>query len=389
MLKFPKILFQSDKDASTFEKLISPTRGQRTLLRDCVKKIESHLKPRISEVTTTILGMDRKVEPRFRTQGSWAYDTCVVPSATPPQEMDWDHGVYLPVTVWEDNGPPHQMAQAYFTLVETLLVDLCKQERWKLVRGKDTCIRIQVANWAHIDIPLYAAPEKEFAKIVQSVSLAEARANDVLAKRDPEMLEAVEARQEWDDLNSVVMATRTGEWKPSDPQVIANWFKDRVEEHGIQLRRVCRYLKAWRDFKWQSGGPTSISIMIAAAQAFEAVSMRDDLALERTARLLSSAFQGDIREQGIDGGKEDFNRLEGIERRAASQRFGQLATQIAQARARPSHEKEMVIGILMQEFGARIPSDMTCIELDDNVSLVRQTSANRVPAPIVRSTQAG
>ena len=32
--------------------------------------------------------------------------------------MDWDYGIYLPVTVWEDNGPPHAMAKAYFDLVE-------------------------------------------------------------------------------------------------------------------------------------------------------------------------------------------------------------------------------------------------------------------------------
>lgn len=389
MLKFQKLLFQSDRYASTFEAQINPTSEQRTFLRGCVRKIEAHLKPRISEVTTTILGMDRKVEPRFRTQGSWAYDTCVAPSDTPPQQMDWDHGVYLPVTVWEDNGPPHQMAKAYFKLVEALLVDLCKVEKWKLLDGKDTCIRIQVANWAHIDIPLYAAPEKEFVKIVQNISLKEARANDVLAKSDAEMLEAIEARQEWDDLDSVVMATRIGEWKPSDPQVIANWFEDRVKEHGIQLRRVCRYLKAWRDFKWQTGGPTSISIMIAAAQGFEPILGRDDLVLEKTARLLSSSFQGDIREQGIDSGKEDFNRLVGLERRAASQRFDQLAVQIAEARGCPSHEKEKAIHILKYELGSRIPYDLACIELDDNISIVRQTPASRVPAPVVRSTQAG
>jgi hypothetical protein len=243
MLKFSKLLFQVDKKANTFEQLICPLPEQRTFLRECVKKIEAHLKPRISQATTEILGMERKVEPRFRTQGSWAYDTCVVPVTTPPQEMDWDHGVYLPVTVWEDNGPPHKMAQAYFMLVESLLEDLCTKERWKLLPGKDTCIRVQVTDWAHIDIPLYAAPEKEFLKISDTVSLAEARLRREYADQSAELSEAIETRQEWEDLDRVVMATRSGEWKTSDPKVIANWFKDRIQEHGSQLRRVCRYIK--------------------------------------------------------------------------------------------------------------------------------------------------
>ena len=44
--------------------------------------------------------------------------------------------------------------------------------------------------------------------------------------------------------NSVVMAARgLGEWKPSDPRVIANQSAvDRVEEHGIQSGGVCRHL---------------------------------------------------------------------------------------------------------------------------------------------------
>lgn len=393
MLKFPKLFFQSGGDANAFESRIRPDMEQRRYLRSCVKKIETHLKPRISLATKTVLGMDRSVTPRFRTQGSWSYDTCVVPAMMPPQEMDWDYGVYLPVTVWEENGPPHDMAKAYFVLVEQLLEELCDKEEWELLPGKATCIRIQVASWAHIDVPLYAAPVEEFEKITESVALAAlAKAHaayDSVSMETIDFAEAIEIRQQWEDLDSVVMATRKGEWKPSDPEVVANWFTDRFEEHGPQLRRVCRCLKAWRDYQWQQGGPSSVSIMIAVAQGFEPRAGRDDRALEDAARRLSRAFLGEIREPGIDDGLEDFNRLQEADREAAAQRFGQLAAQLFQARESALHEKEVVVARLRQQFGERLPMDSTRVEFDSDPDAIRNTPALRVVAPVIPSTKAG
>jgi hypothetical protein len=389
MLKFSKLFFQSSTDTDAFVNRILPDTEQRSYLRSCIRKIESHLKPRISLATQTVLGMDRRVTPRFRTQGSWSYDTCVTPAMTPPQEMDWDYGVYLPVTVWEDNGPPHEMAKAYFVLVEQLLEDLCDQEVWTLLPGKDTCIRIQVASWAHIDVPLYAAPEDEFEKITESVALAKGYTLDSAGMDSYDFAEALETRQQWEDLNCVVMATRTGEWMPSDPEVVARWFKDRLEEHGPQLRRVCRYLKAWRDHQWKEGGPTSVSIMIAVAQAFEPRAGRDDRALEDAALRLSRAFLGEIREFGIDDGVEDFNRLKGANREAAAKRFGELAAQLSHALRSASYEKEAVVTQLRQQFGERMPMDSTRVESDSDPDTIRNTPASRVAPPVIPSTKAG
>jgi len=389
MLKFPKLFYQSGADVDSFESRIRPGTEQRRYLLSCVNKIESHLKPRISLATKTDLGMERSVTPRFRTQGSWSYDTCVVPAITPPQEMDWDYGVYLPVTVWEENGPPHAMAKAYFHLVEGLLTELCATEGWTLLPGKDTCIRIKVAVWAHIDVPLYAAPESEFVKITEAQTLMKANTFDGLGIESVAFADSIETRQQWEDLDSVVMATRKGEWKPSDPEIVANWFRDRVEEHGVQLRRVCRYLKAWRDHHWREGGPTSVSIMIAVAQGFTPRSGRDDCVLEDAARHLGRAFLEDIREPGIDDGIEDFNRLQGDEREAVARRFGQLAEQLTQARKSTLHEKELVINQLRQQFGGRLPMNSAHVELDSDVDSIRQTPALRVAPPVIPSTKAG
>ncbi len=253
MLKLNKLLY-SGSDEVVFYDRIQPMEEQKQFLFACKNDIREHLRPRITAATVTVLGMEKAVVPRFRTQGSWSYKTCVIPVCTPPQEMDWDYGVYLPVHVWEKNGPPHAMAKAYFKLVEGLLVDLCKQKGWHLVAGKNTCIRIQVSNWAHIDVPLYAAPEDKF-QLVQERVLVEAYNQKSITMDSVDAAFSEMPEQQWEDLEDIVMATREGEWKASDPEAVARWFNDQLEQHGEQLRRVSRYLKAWRDFNWQEVTP--------------------------------------------------------------------------------------------------------------------------------------
>lgn len=392
MLKLHKLFHKGGPDSDVFEDRIIPSAERRKYLLTCKNKVRDHLKPRIREATKEVLGMERAVEPRFRTQGSWSYRTCIEPAMTPPQEMDWDYGVYLPVTVWEENGPPSKMAKAYFELVESLLESLCQQEDWKLLSGKETCIRLQVADWAHIDIPLYAAPEGEFEMIMEKIALEEAqlrRTFDSISSDSYSLSEAEDEKQQWEDLDHIVMATRKGEWKSSDPEAVAKWFRDRVEESGEQLRRVCCYLKAWRDTHWPHGGPTSVSIMIAIVQGFEEKPGRDDLAIEHAAKHLANAFQTNIHERGIDNGAEDFNRLEPEERTIASQRFQRLGDTMEHSRLMGVHQKDAAIFHLAQQFGNRMPVDTTLVEPDTGINAIRTTEPTRVVAPVVPSTKAG
>lgn len=144
MLKLHKML--AEKVDHAFGAQLKPTENQRAFFVDCKNKIRDHLRKGIEAATVSKLGMERRVTPRFRTQGSWSYNTCVRPAQTPPQEMDWDFGVYLPVTVWEENGPPHVMAKLYFELVERLLQSLCNDEdgNWYPVRT-----RVFASNFRH------------------------------------------------------------------------------------------------------------------------------------------------------------------------------------------------------------------------------------------------
>ena len=392
MLKLNKLFFSSD-DHDHFSNNIEPSADQKDFLINCKNEIRDHLRPRIQKATIAVLGMENAVSPKFRTQGSWSYKTCVQPPFLPPQEIDWDFGVYLPVKVWEENGPPHKMAKAYFVLVENLLTDLCLDKKWKLVPGKATCIRIQVASWAHIDIPLYAAPEHEFVQIMEKAALR-ARADSIAydSARLSESAEFGEMQEQfWEELDHIVLATRTGEWKSSDPEDVARWFNDRVKEHTEQLRRVCCYLKSWRDYQWKDGGgPTSVSIMIAVAQTFEPQRGRDDLALEKAATYLSVAILGELRERGIDNGAEDFNnRLSAEEKSLASQKTRELASKLQQARSHAYHLKQLAIANLQEQFGVRIPNRTDLIDVDNGAEAIRATPAQRVTAPVVLATNAG
>ncbi|MFW5259181.1 cyclic GMP-AMP synthase DncV-like nucleotidyltransferase [Pseudomonas aeruginosa] len=106
MLNLTRIFYSSSADAEHLHGALLPDDEQRAFLRSCRTKIKDYLKPAIANATVHVLGMQKQVQPRFRTQGSWAYSTCIQPAHTLDQEMDLDYGVYLPVDVWLENGPP-------------------------------------------------------------------------------------------------------------------------------------------------------------------------------------------------------------------------------------------------------------------------------------------
>lgn len=389
MLKLNKLLYLST-DRQVFSDEIEPTPDQRKELTQAKNDIRDHLRPRIAAATVSLLGMPRAVEPRFRTQGSWSYKTCVQPPRMPPQEMDWDFGVYLPVEVWEEKGPPHAMAKAYFRLVEGLLQDLCVARNWTLLLGKDTCIRVKISWWGHIDVPLYAAPAAQFSQIkeVTAKSWSSSVHDSAALSENVEFGEL--PQQVWDDLDRVMLATRLGEWIGSDPEHVSRWFNDRVLQHTEQLRRSCRYAKAWRDYQWPNGGgPTSVAIMIAIAQKFVAYPGRDDMAFENAMRAFSESIKTDIRELGIDQGKEDFNRLSPQEREDVSRKAASCAVAIQQARNRGDYQKQLAITDMRDHLGDRIPSDEDLVDVETEVAAVLAVAPRVVVPPVVRATSAG
>ncbi len=109
---------------------------------------------------------DPKLRPKFRMQGSAFYHTLNDPAQQPPQRIDYDDGVYLPISFLADTGNPVLASAGYFRLVETVLAPLCDRKGWKLCTDKSSCVRVILDDRAHIDLPLYAIPDQEFESVL-------------------------------------------------------------------------------------------------------------------------------------------------------------------------------------------------------------------------------
>ena len=162
----------------------------------------------------------------------------------------------------------------------------------------------------------------------------------------------------------IMLAHRTENWKPSDPRKLEDWFTDRVQKYGSQLRRVCRYLKAWRDEQWPSSRLSSISLMRCIVDAYASVgkdmpSSRDDLALLRVAELLPEMLSRRIANPVVDGQFLD----EGW-------RPEDRADYVARARALLGHFQAALgaaggatelLRTLAVPFGKRLPQDVSLV----------------------------
>jgi hypothetical protein len=226
-------------------------------------------------------------KPRFFTQGSWSYKTLNAP-AKEPQQADLDDGVYLPMTFVKLTKRPSTASQIFFAAAEQALTPLVKKKEWTMDSGKATCIRIEISGRAHVDVPLYAIPDEEFILLRASL---ESRGFDSIS-------EAVTKAEldVWTALprDSVLLAHRKENWKKSDPRPLRDWFVGEVEVKGDQLRRIVRYLKAYRDWRWPEGGPTSILLMATAVPLFEAQHGRDDLALLNVAAGMAKSLRAGV-----------------------------------------------------------------------------------------------
>lgn len=229
--------------------------------------------------------------PRFWTQGSFQYDTLNRPFQL-GQEMDIDDGTYMPMPIFESE--PKIGHSLLILLVDASLKSLVAENySWKF-EPKQTCGRIKIeAEKTHIDVPMYAIPKDEFMK------------KQVALNADRSFLESVACESyvyDSDDTDSyevdsenVNLALREGErkWINSDPKIVEDWFNDSCGRIGKHLRKVCRFMKAWRDAQWDVGGPSSISLMAATVNILDRVS-HDSSDLGETMKIVAKNLPGEF-----------------------------------------------------------------------------------------------
>ncbi len=190
--------------------------------------------------------------PRFWTQGSFQYDTLNRPFQ-PGQEMDIDDGTYMPMPIFESE--PKIGHSLLILLVDASLKSLVAENHgWKF-EPKQTCGRIKIeAEKTHIDVPMYAIPKDEFMK--KQVALSANRSFLESVGCESYVCDSDDTDSYEVDSENVNLALREGErkWINSDPKIVEDWFNDSCGRIGKHLRKVCRFMKAWRDAQWDVGG---------------------------------------------------------------------------------------------------------------------------------------
>lgn len=297
------------------------------------------------------------LRPKFKMQGSWSYHTLNCATHEPPQEIDLDDGMFLPVSFLSQNGTTHPaiVSSSYFQAVEAILAPLCEEHEWTLVTDMPSCVRVEVYDGAHIDIALYAIPDDEFEVLVEKAE-ASLHAQQL---RDQEIAFAEDIYPSLPS-DHIMLAHREQGWKPSDPRKLETWFQNAIERHGYQLRRVCRYLKAWRDSNWDKCRLSSISLMACAVTAFDEASSapdgsRDDLAFSMVADRLSELLSGRIPNPVVAGQyldeKWDECRQEFVD--AASRLSTVMRNALAASRPEDARDP------LVAELGPYMPTNIT------------------------------
>ena len=324
-------------------------------------------------------------------QGSSVYNTLNVPAHMPPQEVDYDDGVFLPTSFVDGGGKvqPLLAAKGYFRVVETILTPVCKEYGWSLITTKPTCVRVRIDDGAHIDLPLYAIPDDEFGKLVEASDRAMLAKGMTLTDGEVELAEHVYMNMPED---RIVLARRDTGWIESDPRELEDWFIGAVREHGKVLRRVCRYLKGWRDYQWPKGGPSSITLMVCVVAVLDDLNgtlpeNRDDLALQAVVDRLEALFSQPILnpvlpDQNLDEGWSPEERSD-FKAQAAD-----LKMMIDGVLNKTLH-KRIALSRLQEKFGSRIPNDELLIDIDSEEREVLAYAPAAVAAPFVPRTTSG
>ncbi|MEO1390931.1 MAG: cyclic GMP-AMP synthase DncV-like nucleotidyltransferase [Cyanobacteria bacterium J06634_6] len=173
--------------------------------------------------------------PKFHGQGSFMMNVIIEPL---DGEFDIDDGIYLQV-----DSEPSEAVSTFHTWV----LNAVKGHTKETPIDKNPCVRLVYADEYHIDLPLY-----------------------YIKKSGPPYL-----------------AYKTKGWIESDPREFIDWFNKRADSDG-QLKRLVRYLKAWKDYR-KGELPCGLIFCILAAQ-YAAFDDRDDVALCKTLKNIHSVL---------------------------------------------------------------------------------------------------
>lgn len=377
MLNLSPLFFTTVEDESCMHEELDLSPEQRASIATARTEVRGCLREGIPRVLKEAGYSEDVPQPRFFTQGSWAYKTLNSP-AQRPQQADVDDGCYLPLSFVSQTKRPSTAASVFFAAAEEALRPLAKENNWTLVTDKPTCIRIEIASYAHMDIPLYAIPDEEFVTLTKaSMEHGYVTLDEALARADS-----------WTTLprDKVLLAHRECDWMKSDPRPVKEWFLSEVDVKGEQFRRVVRYLKAFRDWKWSSGGPSSILLMAAAAPLFEKRDRRDDLALLDVVAALPARLRAGVCNP-TDESESLTDRLGSIGIEDAVKAFEDFEKMLRGAVDASSSSQACLW--MRDQFGPRFPNEPDRVKVVSVAATIAAAPATAGPSELVGRTKAG
>lgn len=243
-----------------------------------------------------------KKQPKFCWQGSFAMKTTVNPISN---DYDLDDGVYLQgysndEKEWPSASSVHNWVKA------------ATDERTSLdSTDKNTCVRINYADGYHIDLPIYIMKDDE-----------------------------------------PYLAHKSNGWALSDPKAFTDWFIDKVNENDEQLRRLVRYLKAWKEYN--NVPLKGIEITILVAENFDGYDNRDDKALFSTIeKILNTLDKNFSCVKPVAPGEDLFENISDTKMNKILSSLTNLKNDLSTAIFEESDET--VTEILQGLFGIRFP----------------------------------
>lgn len=380
-------LFHSTKN-DCYEERISLSTADREQLMAARKAIRDHVRLQLApRLQAAGFENAETVVPKFITQGSVAYRTVNAPANPPRQQADLDDGIYLPLSFCEDTGSPNVVSDLLIDTVEAIAFDLAKRRGWSVDTANPNCTRLVIAFDKHVDMPIYSIPDDEFLQI------AEARFRFASAAISfGEFYTGSDLDDDWEAMpDRVRMAHKEKGWVASDPRPIRDWVEMQVRLKSEQLRRLMRYLKAWRDHQsWPKSDPKSILLMaLVDATLDRKIEGRDDLALIRVCSRLPGVLRGRVVIPAIPD--EDLTKRlddDGL-RPMLSQRIRDLHKVLSSC-VHGHHTREEACRFLQANFGPRFPNRPDRIRIEIPEAPARARAVQTVAAvPFVGRRQSG
>lgn len=375
-------LLYSSNNHTTFLNALDLTTDEKQNINSARLEIRNVLRNELPEALKKKGYEGEFRSPKFFIQGSWAYKTLNRPCQTPPQQSDVDDGVYLPMSIVKEENRPSIAIKDFFDVVKEVLRPLCSKKQWEL-SSKSTCVRVELSKHAHIDLPLYAIPDEQYMLLKASM---EARGYMVL-----DSIAADASSDTWKKLPSdKILLACEDRWITSDPLKMKEWFEKEVSDKEEQLRRIIRYIKAFRDNQWERGGPSSILLMAAACPLYKFQSKRDDLALLNVVAGIPRALRNGVKSP-IDSSVYLTDALSKDAVEEAAEKFETFKTYL-QAAIEDTAKKDVACIWMRQMLGDRFPNRPDLLSdkpIETMPPAMAAVAPQRGPSEIVKRTKAG